>query len=85
MNSNINKEVDIYHGDRFKLITSNKSPYVIYCQIHIQAQVCTTTPEKMNSIILRLKVYLCPHSYHTVLNLRLHILKNPPLSKYFLI
>lgn len=53
MNNNI-KKVDIYHGDHFKLIPSNKSSYVIYCQIHVQAQVCITAPEKMNSIILRL-------------------------------
>lgn len=52
MNNNINK-VGIYHGDHFKLIPSNKSLYVIYCQIHIQTQVCITAPE-MNSIILRL-------------------------------
>lgn len=58
MNNNINKEVHVHHGDRFKLITSNKSLYVIYCQIHVQAQVCTTAPEKMNSTILRLKVQL---------------------------
>lgn len=53
MNNNINEEVDIYHGDHFKLIPSNKSLYVIYCQIHVQAQVCITAPGKMNSIILR--------------------------------
>lgn len=54
MKNNINKEVGIYHGDRFKLIPSNKSLYVIYCQIHVQVQVCITAPEKMNSIIFKI-------------------------------
>lgn len=63
MNNNINKAADIYHSDHLKLLPGNKSLHVIYCQIHLQAQLCRTVPEKMNSIILR----LLKHNYDHIL------------------